>query len=87
MDAVHLQSNETKTEFIYFGGKQQLRKYQHKTININRETINRSTKVKYLRSHLDEELRFKQHVQRKCKGCSDQHMQDLKHQKILTKIL
>ena len=53
MDAVHLKLNESKTEFIYFGSRQQLRKCQHKTININGETINRSTKVKCTRSHLE----------------------------------
>ena len=66
MDAVHLKLNESKTEFIYFGSRQQLRKCPHKTVNINRETINRSTKVKYLGSHPDEELNsnnmYKQNV-------------------------
>ena len=37
-------------------------------ININGEIINRSTKVKYLGGHLDEQLNFKQHVQVKCKA-------------------
>ena len=68
MDVAHLKLHESKTEFIYFGSRQQLRKCQHKTININGETINRSTKVKYLRGHLDEELKFNQHVQAKCKA-------------------
>ena len=47
-----LKLNEPKTEFIYLGSRQQLKKCQHKTFNINIETINRSTKVKNLRSHL-----------------------------------
>ena len=34
----------------------------------NGETINRSTEVIYLRYHLHEELKFKQHVQAKCKA-------------------
>ena len=37
----------------------QLKKCQHKTININRVMINRTSKVKYLRSYLDEQLKFK----------------------------
>ena len=65
MDAGHLKFNKSKTEFIYFGSRQQLRKCQHKITNINRGTIYRSTKVKYLRSHLDEELKLKQLVQAK----------------------
>ena len=35
MDAVHIKLNESKTEFIYFGSRQQLRKCQNKTINIS----------------------------------------------------
>ena len=67
MDVANLKLNESKTEFMYFGSRQQLRKCQHKTINTNGETINRSTKLKYLGSHLDEELKFNQHVQAKYK--------------------
>ena len=58
---------QSKTECVYFGNRH-LSICQHKTININRETINTSTKVKYLGSQLDEELKFKQHVQAKCKA-------------------
>ena len=68
MDAAHVKLNESKTEFIYFGSRQQLRKCQHKIININGETINRSTKAEYFRIQLDEELLFNQHVQAKCKA-------------------
>ena len=35
MDAVCLKLNESKTEFIYFGSRQQLTKCHHNTININ----------------------------------------------------
>ena len=59
MDAGCLKLNESKTEFIRFGSRQQLTKCQHNAININREIINRSTKVKYLEGHLDEQLNFK----------------------------
>ena len=68
IDAVCLKLSESKREFIYFGSRQQLTKCHHNTININGETINRSTKVKYLRGHLGEQLNFKQHVQGKCKA-------------------
>ena len=66
--SAHLKLNESKTEFIYFGSRQQLRKCQHKTVNINGENINRSTRVKYPGGHLDEELKFNQYVQAKCKA-------------------
>ena len=39
MDAMKLKLNETKTEFIYFGGKHELAKIQRDTININGKTI------------------------------------------------
>ena len=66
MDAVCLTLNESKTQFIYFPSRQQQTKCHHNTININEEIINRSTKVKYLEGHLDEQLNFKQHLQVKC---------------------
>ena len=65
MDAVLLKLNKLKTGFIYFGSRQQLTKCHQNTININRKIINRCTKVKYLRDHLDEQLNFKEHVQAK----------------------
>ena len=39
MDPVKLKLNRTKTEFIYFGGRQQLAKTHRDTININTEII------------------------------------------------
>ena len=52
MDAVKLKLNETKTEFIYFGGEHQLAKTQRDTININGETINKPTKLNILEATL-----------------------------------
>ena len=34
MEAVKLKLNEAKTEFIYFGSRQQLNKTTHNTINV-----------------------------------------------------
>ena len=48
MDAEYLRMNESKTEFIYFGSKQMLKKYNINAVNINGEHIARSDKVKYL---------------------------------------
>ena len=59
MDAVKLKLNETKTEFIYFGGRQQLAKTHRDTININGETIQCTNKIKYLGGHLDSSLTSK----------------------------
>ena len=62
MGAVKLKLNETKTEFIYFGGRHQLAKTQRDTININGEIIKCSNKIKYLGGHLDSSLTLKDHV-------------------------
>ena len=68
MNEVRLKLNKSKTEFIYFGSKQQLKKCTFDKININSETIQRSGTVKYFGGHLDQNLNFKQHVLTKCKA-------------------
>ena len=68
MDAVRLKLNESKTEFIYFGSRQQLKKCTFDKININSETIQRNITVKYLGGHLDQYLNFRKHVITKCKA-------------------
>ena len=70
MDAVKLKLNETKTEFIYFGGKQQLAKTRRDTININGKTIQHTNKIKYLGGHLDSSLTFKDHIIAKSKAAT-----------------
>ena len=70
MDAVKLKLNETKTEFIYFGGKQQLAKTRRNTININGETIQCTNKIKYLGGHLDSSLTLKDHIIAKSKAAT-----------------
>ena len=70
MDAVKLKLNETKTEFIYFGGKQQLAKTRRHTININGKTIQCTNKIKYLGGHLDSSLTFKDHIIAKSKAAT-----------------
>ena len=70
MDTVKLKLNETKTEFIYFGGKQQLAKTRRNTININGETIQCTNKIKYLGGHLDSSLTLKDHIIAKSKAAT-----------------
>ena len=67
MNEVRLKLNESKTDFIYFGSKHQLKKCTFDKININSETIQRSDTVKYLGGHLDQNLNFRKHVITKCK--------------------
>ena len=68
MEAIKLKLNKAKTKFIYFGSRQQLNKTTHDTINIIGESIERSTKVKYLGGHLDSNLTFREHILIKCKA-------------------
>ena len=68
MDEVRLKLNESKTEFIYFGSRQQLKKCTFDKININNETTQRSDTVKYLGGYLDQNLNFNKHVITKCKA-------------------
>ena len=70
MDAVKLKLNETKTEFIYFGGKHQLAKKQRGTININGKIIQCTNKIKYLGGHLNSSLTFKDHIIAKLKSAT-----------------
>ena len=68
MDAVRLRLNESKTEFIYFGSRQQLKKCNENTIKVIEETINRWSTVRYLGACLDSQLSFKEHIKTKCKS-------------------
>ena len=68
MNEVRLKLNKSKTNFIYFGSKYQLKKCTFDKININSETIQRSDTVKYLGGHLDQNLNFRKHVITKCKA-------------------
>ena len=70
MDALKLKLNETKTEFIYFGGTQQLAKTHRDTININGKTIQYTNKIKYFGGHLDSSLSFKDHLIAKSKAAT-----------------
>ena len=70
MDAMELKLNETKTEFIYFGGKHQLAKTKRDTININGKIIQHTNKINYLGGHLDSSLTFKDHIIAKSKAAT-----------------
>ena len=70
MDAVKLKPNETKTEFIYFGGRHQLAKTHRDTINNNGEIIKCTNKIKYLGGHLHSSLTFKDHIIAKSKAAT-----------------
>ena len=68
VDAVAQKMNNSKTEFIYFGGPRQLEKCIVNLINVNGEMIPRSHITRYLGPYLDFALNFKEHIKIKCKA-------------------
>ena len=70
MDAMKLKLNETKTEFIFFGGRHHLAKTQMDAININGKSTQCTNKIKYLGGHLDLSLTFKDHIIAKSKAAT-----------------
>ena len=67
MDAVKLKINLDKTEFIYFGHKQQFNKCLISSIDVTSDKIKCAECIRYLGSFLDANLSFKEHISRKCK--------------------
>ena len=67
MDAVKLTMNPDKTEFIYFGHKQQLNKCLINLIDVAGDKIECTECIRYLGGFLDANLSFKEHISRKCK--------------------
>ena len=66
MDANRLKMNSGKTEFILFGSKNNLAKCETTFINVNGDIDNRTSCIKYLGALLDEELKLRQHIIKKC---------------------
>ena len=67
MGAVKLKMNPDKTEFIYFGHKQQLNKCLISSIYVTGDMIKHTECIRYLGGFLDANLSFKEHISRKCK--------------------
>ena len=80
MDTMCLKMNPSKTEFIYFGNKPQLKKCLVSDLNIAGDLVLRSHTIKYLGAHLDENLNYKQHVDKKVSGSYVQLFQDKEYQ-------
>ena len=67
VDSVRLKLNSDKTEFMYFGTTQQLKKCLINSIDVNGDHITRSEIVWYLGVFLDQQLNFKAHTKQKCR--------------------
>ena len=58
--------NDSKTEFIIFGTKHQLKKCTTNCIQLENTNIARSDSVKYLGVHMDKEMNLTKHITEKC---------------------
>ena len=67
MDENRLKMNNSKTEFIMFGSRQQLAKTETSSLDVNGVLIPRSRSIKFLGADLDEILSFKGMINRKCR--------------------
>ena len=67
MDSMRLKMNEGKTEFIIIGSSHQIAKCSTTHLKVNNVEVQRSSVIKYLGTHMDEKLSFKEHITAKCR--------------------
>ena len=60
--------NAQKTELMFLGSRQQLKKCETTDIRVINDKVERTVVIKYLGSWLDEKLSFVKHVTMKCKA-------------------
>ena len=70
MNENRLKMNDSTTEFIIFGTRQQKSKITTSCIDVNNIQVSKSRCVKYLGAYLDESLTMKHHITEKCKTAS-----------------
>ena len=68
MDGNRLKMNDSKTEFIQFGSKQQLKKCVAQNLVVNNCEIGKAHVIKYLGVYLDENITMKTHIKQKCRA-------------------
>ena len=59
--------NKGKTEFIIIGSGHQIAKCSTSHLNMNNVEVQRSRVIKYLGTHMDEKVSFKDHITAKCR--------------------
>ena len=59
--------NCDRTEFIYFGSKQQLKKATINELDVNGDTVARIDQIKFLGGHLDANRTMMKHINVKCR--------------------
>lgn len=85
MNENKLKMNGSKTEFIMFGSRQQLAKCSTRVVDIAGDQIERQECIRYLGAFLDETLKFKEHVRRKCRTAMINYFKIKSIRKYLTK--
>ena len=68
MDSMCLKMNPSKTEFIYFGSKPQLKKCEVQSLKVSGDLIQRVDMIRYLGIYMDTHLTYKHHITKKCKA-------------------
>lgn len=66
MDHNRLKMNQSKTELIYFGSKQQLDRCQITPMTLDQCSVERSNVIRCLGVYLDDTLSFSKHISIKC---------------------
>ena len=64
---MRLKMNEGKNEFIIIGSSHQIAKCSTTHLNVNNTEVQRNSVIKYLGTHMDEKLNFKEHITAKCR--------------------
>ena len=67
MNMNRLKMNDSKTEFIMIGSRQQMKKVTFNSLKVNDKQVEAADSIKYLGIHLDTNLNLKKHVTAKCK--------------------
>ena len=70
MSANRLKMNCSKTEFLLFGNKTEVKKSIKHDILVDNEYIKAGGTMKYLGVTMDKELTFKKFIAEKCKKCN-----------------
>ena len=76
-----IEDNLSKTEFIYFGNKIQLRKCPTVRLNINGDLIERTDVIHYLGAWMGSSLTYKTHINKKCQAAMTnfQRIKSIRH--------
>jgi exonuclease III len=84
MDGNRLKMNDSKTEFILFGSRQQLGKCITNSLSVNDCQIDKVNNIKYLGVYLDASMTMKTHITQKCRIAMANYYRLSKIRKYLT---